>query len=214
MALVAVHKYVMLIALFQCVNSWAPPLFSSRMKYLVKEEGGRSSMAANAAVNSQQPFWRRKHHHHMAKLFGEEVINKYPYDRDQFKTPQQETAYLLNNTVEMDNSLLPEIDLDAELREQKAKRTFIGEMHGLDDPRDVKWRLKAENIIRNCIKEEGKVSVYDITWNMADLNVVIEPLDKNPPLDLDTIEATSKAIEAALTHFEVRSYVVDGDSRI
>ena len=53
-----------------------------------------------------------------------------------------------------------------------------GDMNGLDDPRGVAWRRKAESIIRSTVEglaaDGGGVpgaEVYDITWNIGDLQV-------------------------------------------
>lgn len=51
-------------------------------------------------------------------------------------------------------------------------RNVLGDFNGLDDPRDVSWRLKAEVIIRECVAGlPPPVELYDITWNIADLQV-------------------------------------------
>lgn len=138
------------------------------------------------------------------KLFGEEVEEvKYPYPKETFKTQEEQDAHFLNNSYDFDKNMLPPINLMAELEEQKRERTYVGEKRNIDDPRDAPWRLKTENIIRNCIKQENLVQLYDITWNVADLNVLVEPIQGRPPVTLELITATSKALEDALMHFEV-----------
>lgn len=141
-------------------------------------------------------------------LFGEEVKEKETV-HPKFRTKEEEGAHILNNSIDFDTKALPTINLQEELEEQKAKRTYMGEKDGIDDPRDCHWRLKAERIIKNCIKQESKVALYDITWNIADLNVVIEPLnmEDGDSVDLKLITSTARALEAALEHFEVIIYI-------
>lgn len=186
--------FALLFALCDFGHGWVPASLLFQRRVSLQEK-------ITSKIN---PFFKRKSFIQFVTMFGEEVKEeKTPYPGEKFSTKEEENAYILNNTMDFDTSKLPEINLEEELQKQKEMRTYMGEKDGMDDPRDAPWRLKAENIIRNCIKQESKVALYDITWNIADLNIVIEALDGGVPIDLDMITSTSKALEAALNHFEV-----------
>ena len=50
-----------------------------------------------------------------------------------------------------------------------------GDWDGLDDPRDVPWRLKGEELVREAVASVPGIKCYDITWNQAELQVAFQP---------------------------------------
>ena len=69
-----------------------------------------------------------------------------------------------------------------------------GDWDGLDDPRDVPWRLKGEELVREAVASVPGIKCYDITWNQAELQVALNhrkrstlpsPLTAHPVVQFD-----------------------------
>jgi len=119
-------------------------------------------------------------------------------------TPEEQERYLVQNMVDLDVSLLPEIDVEAEMANEPRGG---GDMNGLDDPREAAWRLKGEDLIRAAVAEVPGVLLYDITWNIGDLLVMVEPEDAanaegQGGVGLGDIVLVNKAVQTALDPFE------------
>ena len=97
---------------------------------------------------------------------------------------------------------LPDIDVATDL--EVGKTAQFGVWGGIDDPRDAPWRLKAEGLIRESVEELPGVELYDITWNIADLQVVIDSTEATDSsiLDLSDVVAVNRAILDALEPYE------------
>jgi len=117
---------------------------------------------------------------------------------------------VLRRVVEQEDSGIP-IDLPiADLSDMKHKYTEDdwdgrgpierGDMNGLDDPRDVEWRIRGQDLIREAIAPLNGISVYDITWNIGDLTVFIENEELGVSME-DIIDCT-KAIQDTLEPFD------------
>ena len=101
---------------------------------------------------------------------------------------------------------LPTIDVDGDLEDDLARSPQFGVWSGIDDPRDAAWRMQAEDIIHSAVGGVGDVELYDITWNIAALQVVITRPSSSSgdisDLGLDDIVAVNRAIVDALEPHE------------
>ena len=111
-----------------------------------------------------------------------EVVDEHadvPYVDLEKASPENVLRHMVQFGVDYDEEtigdLLPNIDIEEELEEESQTPQF-GDMNGLDAPRDAPWRLKAEDIIRDAVVGAGLhgVELYDITWNIADLQVMTQ----------------------------------------
>jgi hypothetical protein len=113
------------------------------------------------------------------------------------------TRYMVEHGVPVGNGeLLPTIDIAA-FEAEDAKTQQFGDMNGLDAPRDVSWRLQAEELIKGAVTTVASVRLYDVTWNIADLQVVLESAEPSAVVGIDEIVAVNRAIQNALEPFEV-----------
>jgi len=134
---------------------------------------------------------------------GEEASPDVP-SLEESMSPEELLKYMVDNMIDLEGNehLLPEIDSEAVIaaeEEKQAESGIYGDMAGLDDPRDVPWRLKAEELVRGAVATVPDAQIYDITWNIADLIVTLE----GDNVGIDLIVDVNKAIQAALEPFEV-----------
>jgi len=118
-------------------------------------------------------------------------------------SPEDLLKYMVANMKDLEGNehLLPEIDSEAVMAAEEAKRAeagIYGDMAGLDDPRDAPWRLKAEELVKGAVATVAGAQLYDVTWNIADLVVTLE----GDAVGIDQIVDVNKAIQAALDPFE------------
>jgi len=135
---------------------------------------------------------------------GEEAVSPDVPSLEESMSPEELLKYMVDNMIDLEGNehLLPEIDSEAVMAAEEAERAesgVYGDMAGLDDPRDVPWRLKAEELVRGAVVTVPDAQVYDITWNIADLIVTLE----GDNVGIDLIVDVNKAIQAALDPFEV-----------
>ena len=82
-----------------------------------------------------------------------------------------------------------------------SKHPRFGVWAGIDDPRDAPWRLETEEVIKAAVKNVGDVELYDITWNVADIQVFITAV-KDGGLTLDDVVSIHHSIIQALEFHE------------
>ena len=119
-------------------------------------------------------------------------------------SPEELLKYIAQEGIDIEGNehLLPEIDTEAMLAteaDEQASASQRGDMNGLDDPRDAPWRVRAEELVRNAVAAVPGAQLYDVTWNIAELQVTLEGGD----VGIDQIVDANRAIQAALDPFEV-----------
>lgn len=137
----------------------------------------------------------------------ESIVNDYFSDKRDKLSWEELTKRVIDFENDGSSVSIPEIDMEVLEKEMQERykldfanpEKVYGIMNGLDDPRDVFWRLKAEELVRGAVRPLAGVRIYDVCWNIATLQVLLEQeTDEGGTVDLKVVETAHRAILDAL----------------